>query len=272
MARIRSVKPELRDSRVVASWPVEVRYFWVLVWGYLDDYGRGLDMPKKIAGDCFPHEEDPWGASDIDKWLTLMGQEFEGRPGPICRYVVAGTPYVHATNWNDHQHPNRPTPSRIPPCPFHASLRESHSEPLDENSVPGAAEQGNLTAGEQRQAAHEPRMEHSTPAQRRIVTDVTDATDAEADAVVALVQRESKPTKMGGFLNHLKTEGELSEWLDRVRADRLKAETAARLRVARDGPECEHRLPGGREVHPENGLPRCPLCRAALEVQPQEKQ
>jgi predicted GIY-YIG superfamily endonuclease len=30
MARIRSVKPELRVSEVVASWPREVRYFWVL--------------------------------------------------------------------------------------------------------------------------------------------------------------------------------------------------------------------------------------------------
>jgi len=54
MARIRSVKPALRTSRVVAMWPFEVRYFWVLLWGYLDDLGRGLDIPKTIAGDCFP--------------------------------------------------------------------------------------------------------------------------------------------------------------------------------------------------------------------------
>ena len=54
MARIRSVKPELRESKLVGSWPMEVRYFWVLFWGYLDDFGRGLDLPKRIAGDCFP--------------------------------------------------------------------------------------------------------------------------------------------------------------------------------------------------------------------------
>ena len=44
MARIRSVKPALRTSRVVASWPWPVRYFWVLLWGYLDDHGRNTTI------------------------------------------------------------------------------------------------------------------------------------------------------------------------------------------------------------------------------------
>ena len=43
MARIRSIKPELRTSLTVATWPREARYFWVLLWGYLDDHGYGLD-------------------------------------------------------------------------------------------------------------------------------------------------------------------------------------------------------------------------------------
>ena len=48
MARIRSVKPELRTSLTVAQWPREVRYFWVLLWGYLDDHGYGVDEPRLI--------------------------------------------------------------------------------------------------------------------------------------------------------------------------------------------------------------------------------
>jgi hypothetical protein len=129
MARIRSVKPELRTSEVVASWPREVRYAFVLLWGYLDDKGRGLDVPKTIAGDCFPHDDDVTPAK-MDKWLTLMATtklDPEKDP-PVCRYEVAGRRYLHTVNADEHQRPNRPTPSRIPPCPVHESLTESLSE------------------------------------------------------------------------------------------------------------------------------------------------
>ena len=71
MARIRSVKPELRTSLTVADWPREVRYFWVLLWGYLDDHGRGVDETRLIRSDCFPYDDD-LTASDIDKWLELF--------------------------------------------------------------------------------------------------------------------------------------------------------------------------------------------------------
>jgi hypothetical protein len=43
MARIRSVKPEVRTSLTVAAWPREVRLAWIYVWMYLDDEGRGVD-------------------------------------------------------------------------------------------------------------------------------------------------------------------------------------------------------------------------------------
>jgi hypothetical protein len=152
MARIRSIKPEMRTSKLVASWPFEVRYFFVLLWGYLDDKGRGRDIPKTIAGDCFPHDEKVT-ASKVDKWLDLMGQGRNGKEGPICRYEVDGIRYLHSLNWREHQKPNRPTPSRLPACQLHVPLTESSSEeltePLDEDSVPGAGEQGSRGAGEQ---------------------------------------------------------------------------------------------------------------------------
>lgn len=144
MARIRSIKPELRTSELVASWPREIRYFFVLLWGYLDDKGRGLDVTKLIAGDCFPHDDDIT-SSKVDKWLDLMTKGRNGRPGPVCRYEVDGRRYLHTVNSGEHQRPNRPTPSRLPPCPLHEGLSESTpeepTEPVTDDplsdSVPG---------------------------------------------------------------------------------------------------------------------------------------
>jgi hypothetical protein len=148
MARIRSIKPEMRSSALVASWPFEMRYFFVLLWGYLDDYGRGLDAPKAIAGDCFPHDEEITSVK-VDGWLDQMRVGLDGGEGPICRYEVAGRRYVHCVNWGEHQRPNRPTPSRLPPCPTHEPLTESFSEEPDGGSMSGAVEQGSSGAGEQ---------------------------------------------------------------------------------------------------------------------------
>ena len=129
MARIRSVKPSLRTSRVVASWPMEVRYFWVLLWGYLDDEGRGLDIPKAIAGDCFPLDDKVTPAK-VDGWLRRIATSKIGdKQPPLCRYEVAGIRYIHSVNWDDNQRPNRPSPSAHPPCPLHEPLTESPLSP-----------------------------------------------------------------------------------------------------------------------------------------------
>lgn len=159
MARIRSVRPTLRTSRVVASWPIDVRYFWVLLWGYLDDEGRGLDLPKQIAGDCFPHDE-AMTPTKIDKFLERMSQGLYQPQGPVCRYEVDGVRYLHAINFDDNNSINRPTPSRLPPCPLHEGLTddgsEGGSEPLSEGgkskAVSGRGEQGNRGKGEQSSA------------------------------------------------------------------------------------------------------------------------
>ncbi|MCX4751727.1 hypothetical protein OG455_41810 [Kitasatospora sp. NBC_01287] len=111
MARIRSIKPELRTSITVSSWPFEVRYFFVLLWGYLDDYGRGVDDELLIASDCFPRDR---GVTPdvVDKWLETMAES-----GPVCRYEVDGRRYLHCPNWPEHQKPQHPGKPRVPPCP-----------------------------------------------------------------------------------------------------------------------------------------------------------
>jgi hypothetical protein len=111
MARIRSIKPELRTSITVSLWPREVRYFFILIWGYLDDYGRGVDDELLIASDCFPRDRDVT-PEVVDGWLETIAEA-----GPLCRYEVDGRRFLHAPNWREHQKPSHPTRSKIPPCP-----------------------------------------------------------------------------------------------------------------------------------------------------------
>lgn len=165
MARIRSVKPSLRTSRVVAKWRREVRYFWVLLWGYLDDCGRGLDIPKAIAGDCFPLDDDVTPAM-ANKWLQLMAttKVDPDRHPPLCRYEVAGIRYLHSVCWSEHQRPNRPSPSMHPPCPIHELLTESFSESdTDRPLSRQVLELEGLTEGELEGAAGEPGSESPAP-------------------------------------------------------------------------------------------------------------
>jgi hypothetical protein len=118
MARIRSIKPEFRTSQTVTQWPREVRLFWALLWGYLDDHGYGLDDPKLIKADCFPVDDD-LTAADIDKWLDLIAgtvvAEFD--PPPLCRYEFNGRRFLHAVKWAEHQRPQHPAIPKFPPCP-----------------------------------------------------------------------------------------------------------------------------------------------------------
>ncbi|MCU1677708.1 MAG: hypothetical protein JWM93_2466 [Frankiales bacterium] len=130
MARIRSVKPELRRSRTVAEWPREVRYAWVLLWGYLDDHGRGVDDIRLLVADLFPLDRDVTERK-LDGWLVLMAstKDAHGHTS-LCRYEVEGWRYLHAPRWTAHQRVSHPNISAIPPCPVHDVL------PKDSGGVP----------------------------------------------------------------------------------------------------------------------------------------
>lgn len=156
MARIRSMKPELRTSLTAAQWPREVRYFWSLLWGYLDDHGYGVDNPKLIKADCFPLDDD-LTAADIDKWLDLIASTVLG-PGdipPLCRYEVDGQRFLHATKWANHQRPQHPAVPKHPLCDrSHDTLMRPSPDSLmrpsgDILGGPGkGGEQNGITAGQ----------------------------------------------------------------------------------------------------------------------------
>lgn len=269
MARIRSVKPELRTSEVVASWPFEIRYFFVLLWGYLDDKGRGLDVPKTIAGDCFPHDDQVTPAK-VNRWLNIMAatKVSPGKEPPICRYEAGGRRYLHSVNWPEHQKPNRPSPSRLPPCPLHEGLSESRSEPgSDRRSEPplsphvleldssGAEE---FDSGVARSS--EPLGERLHAAVDTIAK-TTNATPAEAEALARWIDRERKPRNLAGLVNALARGPDLATMLTEQRDRSGRADTAAAIARARQGPACEHGDPGGASPHPVTGEPLCPSCR-----------
>lgn len=121
MARIRSIKPEVRRSLTVAAWPREVRLAWVYLWGYLDDKGRGVDDMRLIVAELFPLDRDVTERK-MERWIALMAEKPEHDPfeaPPLCRYEVGGRYYLHAVKWHEHQKINRPQPSRLPACPIH---------------------------------------------------------------------------------------------------------------------------------------------------------
>ena len=151
MARIRSIKPEIRISEKVNSWPVELRYFWIMLWGYVDDYGRGRDNPKLIVADTYPLD-DSVSDKDVERWLKILA-----RDEVIRRYVVDGKRYLLVQNWNEHQRPSHPARTVIPvPEPLDDAGGEDSGNPPEDfarTSANGSPEQGAVSsdqgAGEQ---------------------------------------------------------------------------------------------------------------------------
>lgn len=136
MARIRSIKPELRTDQTAAGWPREVRLAWVYLWGYLDDSGRGRDNLALLRADLFPLDRDVT-EKKLDDWLTLISTTpgDSGDP-PLCRYTIDGRRYLHAVRWK-HQRINRPTPSKLPPCPRHGEhVSDSVNGSGDDSRIP----------------------------------------------------------------------------------------------------------------------------------------
>lgn len=123
MAKIRMIKTEVRTSEKVASWPLEVRYFWILLWGYVDDHGKGKDNALLIKADCFPLDENITSET-VDKWLCVLADS-----GVIVRYEVAGVRYLAVKNWHEHQKPQHPGKDLFPNYDApNASVLESEAE------------------------------------------------------------------------------------------------------------------------------------------------
>ncbi len=123
MAKTRMLKTDQRRSIKVASWPIEVRYFWVLLWGYADDHGKAVDNAMLIKSDCFPLDKDITEEM-VESWMDILH-----RAGVITRYEVKGSFYFAIVNWKEHQKPPHPTADTIPgPEVDGACARAVHAE------------------------------------------------------------------------------------------------------------------------------------------------
>lgn len=113
MARIRSIKPEMRRSLTVCAWPIPVRWTFVGLPGYVDDHGRGIDEVRLIKAELYPMDDNV-STRKISQHLEMIA-----KTGPLCRYLVDGRHYLHLTSWGEHQRVSHPAASVIPPCPHH---------------------------------------------------------------------------------------------------------------------------------------------------------
>lgn len=129
MARIRSIKPEIRTSEKVCTWPIEVRYFWVLLWGYVNDHGKGVDNARLIKADAYPLDDDITAAT-VEGYLSTLADD-----GVIVRYEAAGKRLLAVKNWEEHQRPSHRAKDIYPDPP--ETLPQSSGDPPE--SLPGGA-------------------------------------------------------------------------------------------------------------------------------------
>ena len=118
MARIRTIKPELFSSRTVSAYSDAVFRTFTGLFCYVDDQGRGEDDAELIKADIAPRIKAKT-PKVIAGHLDVLSA---GEDPPVCRYEVAGVPYFHLPNFvagAKHQRINRPTKSKLPPCPKH---------------------------------------------------------------------------------------------------------------------------------------------------------
>lgn len=111
MARIRTIKPEAFTSVGMARLEIPVRWTFVGLWVYVDDYGRGADSARLVKASVYPLD-DGVTAEDVESHLRVLASE-----GMIRRYVVQGRSYLHVCNFSEHQKVGHPTRSKLPEPP-----------------------------------------------------------------------------------------------------------------------------------------------------------
>lgn len=129
VARIRSIKPESATSLDLAGVSIPCRWHFAILWTYADDDGRGVDEPRLLKAAIWP----------LDDEITLESIEgFQAeleRAGLIERYEHDARPYFAVVNFAKHQHPQKPTPSKLP-GPQEGSPRENGTLREESHTAP----------------------------------------------------------------------------------------------------------------------------------------
>lgn len=168
MARIRTIKPEFWRSPDIMELSFFQRLLYIGLWNLADDEGRGKYEPASIAADLFLTEFslNPHGTvTEVSNAFF----EYSNRE-MIVIYEVKKRRFFQILNWSDHQKPNRPSASKLPPpTSADAVLIEGSLSPhahLTETSLPeqgtGNREQGTSTYV-QNTEIEPPTDTHTTP-------------------------------------------------------------------------------------------------------------
>jgi len=127
MARIRSTKPELWRAREIADLPSHAFLTFIGLLTAVDDEGRIPDDARLIKADIYPFADVT--AADVEADLAALAAGGE----LICRYESGSRRYLHVHRFRDDrvpkelrspwgQRPQRPQPSRCPPCEIRHEL------------------------------------------------------------------------------------------------------------------------------------------------------
>lgn len=107
MNRIRTVKPEIRDDRKLASVPRATRYHAVLLITMGDDEGWFRASPRQLLAAMYPHDSDVT-AEDV----AVMTDEL-AKIGYVALFMTDDGPVGMLRNWKRHQKVDHPKPSPI---------------------------------------------------------------------------------------------------------------------------------------------------------------
>lgn len=111
MARMRTLKPEAATSESLAEVDRSVRWTFAMLWTHCDDSGRAYANTRIIKAAIYPLDDD------ITPAVVAADLKELERIGAVCFYTDNGREYIHVPAFHGHQRPNKPVPSKLPPCP-----------------------------------------------------------------------------------------------------------------------------------------------------------
>jgi hypothetical protein len=134
--RIRSVKPDFwRDRDTTGRWPADMKLLYVGLWNVADDEGR-----LEIDLDLLAADLDPFRVTWPD--LAAVIERIRAT-GCLIVYEADGKKFGFIPSFKAHQHPSKPSPSRLPAPP--AQLPERSRK------TPGALPAGEEGRGEEKE-------------------------------------------------------------------------------------------------------------------------
>jgi len=158
--RIRTVKPAFWRSLTITALPLEIRLFFIGLWNYVDDEGRGLMEPRLIKGDLFPLD-DTITPDVLMTWLRALDDA-----SLIVRYTDdRGRPVLAVRSFGEHQRVDRPKPSEIPEPPEVSTFVESsatNQRSIDEPSTLEGNREGNREQGKEGKVSRDKRGGRTT--------------------------------------------------------------------------------------------------------------